>query len=107
MSNVSPYQTHSIPTLKHEGTEKKTLEALEPIYKDRRETVKAIPNLKFWPVAFMHDQELAVHATHVQDQYALAHLEDIWVERDPKECRAFTIEFVSILPAKFTQCHPR
>lgn len=73
--------------------ERKSLEAQIPLYQERRAVVKAIN--KFWPVAIMHDPELLVHVAHTQDQTALSYLEDLWVEFDPKEVRAFTLEFVS------------
>ncbi|RXW22904.1 hypothetical protein EST38_g2952 [Candolleomyces aberdarensis] len=41
----------------------------------------------------MHHDVILVHAQHRSDQTALSYLEDVWVTRDPKEHRAFTIEF--------------
>jgi len=51
-----------------------------------------IPN--FWPVALTNNPNISIHAAHHQDQVALSYLEDIWVERNPKERRCFTLEFV-------------
>lgn len=65
---------------------------MQPVYEQRRAIVKAIQ--KFWPVALMNHEMFAIHCQHNLDQVALAYLEDLWVVRDPKEFRAFTIEFV-------------
>lgn len=64
-----------------------------PVYEKRRAVVKAIN--KFWPVALMNHGMLALHAQHNSDQAALSYLEDVWIVRDPKESRCFTLEFVS------------
>lgn len=56
--------------------------------------MKAIP--KFWPTALMNHDLFSIHAQHHADQAALAYLEDVWIERDQIESRAFTIEFVSV-----------
>lgn len=42
----------------------------------------------------MNHTMFGLHAQHNIDQLALSYLEDLWVVRDPKESRAFTIEFV-------------
>jgi hypothetical protein len=55
---------------------------------------RAIP--KFWPVALMNHTIIAFHVTHNTDQVALSYLEDIWVEKDEKEPRCFSIEFVRL-----------
>lgn len=67
---------------------------LAPVYVKRRELLKTIP--KFWPVALMNNTTFAIHVQHVEDQKALLHLTDVWLERDPTEHRAFTLEFVSV-----------
>jgi len=36
---------------------------------------------------------VSIHAVHHQDQVALSYLEDVWLVRDPKERRCFTLEF--------------
>ena len=64
-----------------------------PVYEKRRAVVKAIN--KFWPVALMNHDLLAVHAQHNADQAALSYLEDVWLVRDATESRCFTLEFVS------------
>ena len=65
---------------------------MQPVYEKRRPAVKAIQ--KFWPVALMNHEMFAIYCQHNLDQVALAYLEDLWVVRNPKEFRAFTIEFV-------------
>lgn len=42
----------------------------------------------------MNNGLLSFHAQHNIDQIALSYLEDLWVTRDPKEPRCYTIEFV-------------
>jgi len=64
---------------------------MRPIYENRRETAKAIP--KFWPIALMNHRLIGFQAQHNIDRAALSYLEDLWVERDAKEPRCFTIEF--------------
>ncbi|KAF4572614.1 hypothetical protein EYR40_004310 [Pleurotus pulmonarius] len=64
---------------------------LNAAYAKRREIVKSIP--KFWPVALMNNEMVAVHIQHSADQLALSYLEDLWVERDKAEPRCYTIEF--------------
>lgn len=68
---------------------------LRPVYEKRREITKKIPN--FWPVALKNHSLIDYHIQHTVDQTALTYLEDVWVEKDPKEHRCFTIEFVSCL----------
>jgi template-activating factor I len=65
---------------------------LRPMYEKRRQVIKSIHN--FWPVAMMNNGTLAYHIQHNADQTALSYLEDVWVEKDDKEHRCFTIEFV-------------
>ena len=62
------------------------------MYENRRAVTKAIP--KFWPVALMNHEHFSFHVQHSSDQLALSYLEDLWIERDPKESRCYTIEFV-------------
>ncbi|KAF9015024.1 hypothetical protein BDQ17DRAFT_1229485 [Cyathus striatus] len=64
---------------------------LRPVYEKRRETLKSIPN--FWPVALMNHSLFNFFIQHNADKTALSYLEDVWVEKDPKEHRCFTIEF--------------
>jgi len=64
---------------------------LRPLYEKRREVIKTISN--FWPVAMMNNSALAFYIQHSADKTALSYLEDIWVEKDAKEHRCFTIEF--------------
>ena len=42
----------------------------------------------------MNNGTLACYMQHNADKTALSYLEDIWVEKDAKEHRCFTIEFV-------------
>jgi hypothetical protein len=72
--------------------ERRAQKALVPVYEKRRAVVKAIG--KFWPIALMNHSLVAFHAQHSTDQLAMSYLEDLWVERDPKEPRCFTIQFV-------------
>ncbi|EPQ61018.1 hypothetical protein GLOTRDRAFT_53702 [Gloeophyllum trabeum ATCC 11539] len=71
--------------------ERRAQEKLRPVYEKRREICKNIS--KFWPVALLNHQMFALHAQHQTDQVALSYLEDLWIERDPKEPRVFTVEF--------------
>lgn len=64
---------------------------LVPAFERRREVTKTVP--KFWPVALMNNGKFAMCVQHADDQKALLHLEDVWVERHDLEPRAFTIEF--------------
>lgn len=64
---------------------------LTTAYEKRRPALRSIP--KFWPAALMNHSLLAYHIQHNADQLALSHLEDVWVERDPREHRCYTIEF--------------
>ena len=66
---------------------------LTPMYLQRREALKIIP--KFWPVALLKHSMFALQAQHDADQVALSYLEDVWVHRDSREPKVFTLEFVS------------
>lgn len=57
----------------------------------RREFTKTIP--KFWGVALMRNSIVSMELGHKEDQEAIQCLEDIWVERNPVEPRAYTIVF--------------
>ena len=72
-----------------------TQEKFTPFLQKRREVLKGIP--KFWPVALLNHPAVSVHAVHHQDQVALSYLEDVWLTRDLKEKRCFTLEFVSYM----------
>ena len=69
-----------------------TQEKYAPFLQKRRDVLRGIP--KFWPVALTNHPIVSVHAVHHQDQVALSYLEDVWLVRDPKEKRCFTLEFV-------------
>ncbi|KAI0728564.1 hypothetical protein C8Q72DRAFT_833240 [Fomitopsis betulina] len=71
--------------------ERRAQEALYPVYERRRVVLKDIS--RFWPVALMNHSMFALHAQHNSDQVALSYLEDVWVARDQKESRCFTLEF--------------
>jgi len=73
------------------ANDRDALKRLTPVYEKRRALVKGIP--KFWPVALMQHAPTSALAQHRDDQQALLYLEDLWVERDPVESRAFTLEF--------------
>lgn len=74
--------------------ERQAQATLRPVYEKRREVAKTIPN--FWPLALTNHSLVAYHSQHNADQTALSYLEDIWVEKDEKEHRCFSIEFVSV-----------
>ncbi|KAG8881669.1 hypothetical protein FRB98_004198 [Tulasnella sp. 332] len=75
----------------HATTEVNAIERLNAVYQKRREAVKGIK--KFWPTVFDEHAELEPHLQYRDDLQALSHLTDFWLERDPKEPRAFTAEF--------------
>jgi len=66
------------------------LKKMDVLYAKRRQVVKQIP--KFWPTAFFHNKFLELEAEHSADRDALSFLEDIWIERNQSEPRAFKIE---------------
>jgi len=68
-----------------------SLEKFDPFLLKRREVLKSIP--KFWPIALLNHPTVSIYAVHHQDQVALGYLEDVWLARDPKEKRCFTLEF--------------
>jgi template-activating factor I len=76
--------------------ERRAQQALTPVYQKRREVLKAIN--KFWPVALMNHAMFAVHAQHDADRIALSYLEDVWIVRDAREPKVFTLEFVRFTP---------
>jgi template-activating factor I len=71
--------------------ERHAQQTLVSVYEKRRAVTKSIP--KFWPIALMNNSIFAFLAQHSTDQLALSYLEDVWVERDAKEPRCFTIQF--------------
>ncbi|PCH33357.1 hypothetical protein WOLCODRAFT_135080 [Wolfiporia cocos MD-104 SS10] len=71
--------------------ERYSLNASLPAFEKRRAIAKDIS--RFWGVALMNHPTLAMHAQHHLDQVALSYLEDLWIVRDPREPRVFTIEF--------------
>lgn len=76
------------------GAERRAQATLTPVYQNRREVLKTIK--LFWPVALMNHSSFAVHAQHEADRVALSYLEDVWVVRDAKEPKVFTLEFVRL-----------
>jgi len=64
---------------------------LDAFYEKRRPQLKAIP--KFWAHALAVSPVGLTTLQHSQDQIALSYLEELWVERDTQEPRAFTLEF--------------
>ncbi len=73
-------------------SERRAQEQLTPVYQQRREALKRIP--KFWPVALLKHSMFALQAQHDADRLALSHLDDVWVVRDSREPKVFTLEFV-------------
>ncbi|KAI0029143.1 hypothetical protein K488DRAFT_89013 [Vararia minispora EC-137] len=71
--------------------ERRAQEALTPVYEKRREALKKID--KFWPVALTRNSIIAFSAQHDADRLALSYLEDVWVVRDKREPKVFTLEF--------------
>jgi len=71
--------------------ERRAQEQLTPVYQQRRDALKSIP--KFWPVALLKHSLFALQAQHEADRLALSYLEDVWVVRDPREPKVFTLEF--------------
>jgi len=70
--------------------ERRAQKELTPVYAKRRSVAKSIP--RYWPIALMNHNILSFHAQHNADRQALSYLEDVWIERDPKESRCYTIE---------------
>ncbi|KAF8594152.1 hypothetical protein BDV93DRAFT_482018 [Ceratobasidium sp. AG-I] len=64
---------------------------LQPLYAARRKTLAAQKN--FWGIALGQHPEIGQHLLDPEEADAMTYLRDLWVERDPKEHRAFTIEF--------------
>ncbi|KAG1716325.1 hypothetical protein ID866_809 [Astraeus odoratus] len=71
--------------------ERHSQQKLLTVYEQRRQVTKAIP--KFWPVALVNHPLISFQTQHNIDRIALSYLEDLWVARDPKEPRCFTLEF--------------
>jgi template-activating factor I len=72
------------------AVERNSQQVLIPQYAKRRETLKTIQ--KFWPWTLSKFPTFALASTLPDDQQALSYLEDVWVEYDSVEHRAFTIE---------------
>jgi len=64
---------------------------LLPLLQKRRELT--LKHERFWPLVLESHQTIEVVAAHREDKVALSYLRDIWVERNPNEPRAFTLEF--------------
>jgi len=71
--------------------ERQSLTRLDKFYGKRRTILSGIPN--FWQTAMRNHVLLSETTSLPDDQKALSFLEDIHVVRDPKEHRAYTIEF--------------
>jgi template-activating factor I len=69
------------------------LKILQPLYESRRKNFAAQKN--FWGIALGQHSEIGQHLLDPKDAEAMTYLYDLWVERDPNEHRAFTLEFVS------------
>ncbi|GAB1517451.1 hypothetical protein RhiTH_000499 [Rhizoctonia solani] len=67
------------------------LKILKPLYESRRKTFASQKN--FWGIALGQHSEIGQHLLDSKDAEAMTYLRDVWVERDPNEHRAFTIEF--------------
>jgi len=72
------------------AVERIALKKYQPLYEKRRAVLKSIP--LFWTTSILNHPQLAMIAQLDEDQEALKFLEDVWVIRDPKEHRAFTLE---------------
>jgi hypothetical protein len=75
-------------------TELRLLAQSAKLFEKRRQTLKNIP--RFWPTAFANHADLEALTQHREDVLVLGNLSDVWVERDPNEPRAYTIEFVCL-----------
>lgn len=64
---------------------------LQPLYAARRKTLAGQKN--FWGIALGQHPEIGQHLQDPEEADAMTYLRDLWVERDPNEHRAFTIEF--------------
>ena len=73
-------------------SERRAQVLLTPMYQQRREALKNIS--RFWPVALLKHSMFALQAQHDADRVALSYLEDVWVHRDSREPKVFTLEFV-------------
>ncbi|KAL5635969.1 hypothetical protein ACGC1H_004691 [Rhizoctonia solani] len=67
------------------------LRILKPLYESRRKTLAAQRN--FWGIALGQHPEIGQYLSDPQDAEAMTYLRDLWVDRDPHEHRAFTLEF--------------
>jgi len=63
---------------------------LKAAFEKRRAVVKSIP--KFWFTVLSNCDTITLYAQHEEDRAALEYVEDIWIERDEAEPRAFTVE---------------
>lgn len=81
--------------------ERQTFLRLDKYYEKRRSALKAIPN--FWRTAIRNHILLSEATSLLDDQKALSFLEDINVVRDPREHRAFTLEFYFAANPFFTE----
>ncbi|CAE6534430.1 unnamed protein product [Rhizoctonia solani] len=75
------------------GLEKElaALRILQPLFEQRRKTLADQRN--FWGIALGQHPEISQHLSETKDAEAISYLRDLWVERDPREHRAFTLEF--------------
>ncbi|CAE6347624.1 unnamed protein product [Rhizoctonia solani] len=67
------------------------LRILKPLYESRRKTLAG--QTKFWGIALAQHPEIGQHLSDPRDAEAMSYLRDLWVDRDPREHRAFTLEF--------------
>jgi Nucleosome assembly protein (NAP) len=65
---------------------------LQKVFEERRAVLKDIPG--FWPTALHNHALLAAASGYADDQKALGFLQDVWVARNPRDHRAYSIEFV-------------
>ncbi|KAG9087075.1 hypothetical protein FS749_003189 [Ceratobasidium sp. UAMH 11750] len=63
----------------------------QPLYASRRKVLSQQKH--FWGIALSQHPEIGEHLQDPEDVNALTYLRDVWVERDPQEPRAFTLEF--------------
>ncbi|KAG9119057.1 hypothetical protein FRC07_006113 [Ceratobasidium sp. 392] len=73
------------------ASELAAIRILQPLYASRRKTLSE--QKCFWGIALGQHPEIGEHLQDPNDAQAMTYLKDIWVERDPQEYRAFTLEF--------------
>ncbi|THH30335.1 hypothetical protein EUX98_g3845 [Antrodiella citrinella] len=87
---------------------------MAPVYERRKALTKTIP--KFWPVALLRHPSVKLEFEKREDVDAIQYLEHVDIKRDPKEPRAYTLEFTfgrnpyfedSVLRKEFRYVEPK